>query len=355
MRITTLMAALLTTATAACVEAPARAYEPLDAGSASTDAVAQECTGIQTVTGDKYISSNDDVADMVPNTCWMLSGNLTIRGNGVVDISKLGDLRSVNNLIVDETTNLTTLATHSPFQVGGSIQITNNAGLTNLDNVIVTNPSLVTIDSNAALTSIGGLANMESVQGDLQITNNAALTDITLRSLTTVANTALVQTITISNNTKLTSITAPELTAINRLIISGNPALTTVSSLGATVVGHIEITNNALLTDLGTMGSLTSITDSFTLDSNPALTTLGMFTTAMKTITNTLTITNNKLLTAPMGEPLSHLTHIGTVTITGNTALSTCVAKEIDQCVQTTTQSTINGNKNANNCNYWCN
>src|SRR5690554_1431309 len=101
-----------------------------------------------------------------PN-CTEVSGNLTIKGANITDLTPLSNLTSV----------------------GGYLDIYNNSNLTNLDglNNLTSVGGFLFIDSNSNLTNLDGLNNLTSVGGYLFIDSNSNLTNLDgLSNLTSV-------------------------------------------------------------------------------------------------------------------------------------------------------------------------
>jgi len=289
--------------------------------------------------------------DALPSGCWDLYGSLTLQGSSITSLDKLGTLVGVNNLFVTNT-ELTTLDSKEPLLVYGSVSITGNDKLTDLDNLEVEHADdlgvQVVVEDNLALTNIDGLSSLTRIEGDLTISGNPKLTTVSLRQLTGVDGTTK-----IADNAGLTSVDLGKLSTVHRVEVTNNAALTTFAGFAATsIVGDVIVRSNTSLTTLGTMGSLGQIQGNLTIDNNRALTSLGLFTTSMQYLTGQLSITNNSSL-ADLGQ-LSHLSGIGQITINTNTNLSACLAQEVAQCVPQHGTVAISNNKTASNCNYWC-
>src|SRR5690606_7427415 len=99
----------------------------------------------------------DAFATNYPN-CTEVSGNLTIQGANITDLTPLSNLTSV----------------------GGYLRIYNNSNLINLDGLsnLTSVGGYLQISSNSSLTNLDGLSNLTSVGADLVIQYNSSLTDI---------------------------------------------------------------------------------------------------------------------------------------------------------------------------------
>src|SRR5690606_35741362 len=126
----------------------------------------------------------DAFATNYPN-CTEVSGNLTIQGANITDLTPLSNLTSVGGYLnIDYNSSLTNLdGLNNLTSIGGYLNIYYNSNLTNLDglsNLTSVGADLV-IQSNSSLTDISGLQNINpasilSTYGlGLYITNNSSL------------------------------------------------------------------------------------------------------------------------------------------------------------------------------------
>jgi hypothetical protein len=307
MRTTTALATLaaLITGLGACV-APIsdRTHDDFgaDAGVTSTQT---GCDNYKIVTMDLTVSGAASFNNL-PTTCWKLSGKLTVTGPAVTSLAKLGDLREVSDLEVDESA-LTKFDSKGPIDVSHDIYIHNNSSLTDLTNVVAkTQVNSVRVEYNPVLTNFGGVGRASVVAGATTIQDNVKLTTIDLSSAQRLEG-----GVTITDNTVLTTI---QLTALQS-------------------VGGVTISRNPALTNLSNMSAMTNIHGAFTLDNNNALVTLGTFGTSITVDTN-ISITNNAKL-ADTGAILHATRVFGTVAINYNAALDVTKAHDIGCCVPT--------------------
>jgi hypothetical protein len=316
-------------------------------------ATVTDAAKIEKIERDVTIRATTDFAKL-PTGCWDLYGRLRLEGASVTSLDKLGELRSVNMLeIVD--TNLATFDSKQQIEVYGTVTVTGNAKLKDLDKVVADVwgtivPATVTIRNNAELTSLGGLRYVKQVVGALQISDNPKLATVSLDELTQAGS------IQVTGSAALTRFAAAALPKIGRVEVSNNALLTAIELGAAVDVGDLVIKNNAALASLGTWSSLANVKGGLTVDANPKLVDLGALG-ALRYVTSTVAITGNAALTS-LGA-MSHLQGIGsTVQVTGNAALTNCAGFEIDICVSSGTV-TVNGNKQntgpLNNCPlFWC-
>jgi hypothetical protein len=186
-----------------------------DAGSASTVCDNYEQRSLDlTISGDAGFNG-------LPTKCWKLNGKLTLTGPAVTSLAKLGDLREVRDLIIDNTA-LTKLDSKSTLQVSGAVTIKNNTSLTDVANLtLAPEVTSITVEYNSALTSLGGLSKAVLVSGATTITNNAKLTSIALGSATRLEG-----GIAISDNAALKSLDLHSLVSTNNFTVKNNGALT---------------------------------------------------------------------------------------------------------------------------------
>src|SRR5690554_7141688 len=123
----------------------------------------------------------DAFATNYPN-CTEVSGNLTIQGANITDLTPLSNLTSVGGyLVIYNNSNLTNLDGLSNLtSVGGYLDIYSNLSLTNLDGLsnLTSIGGYLVFYNNPNLTNLNGLSNLTSVGADLVIVFNSSLTDI---------------------------------------------------------------------------------------------------------------------------------------------------------------------------------
>lgn len=297
------------------------------------------------------IRSMADMSTLPETGCYDIYGKLTLQGAQITSLAGLNAINSVNELEIDNT-GLTTIDTKRPLGIYGRLVVTGNPRLTGLPQLsFETAPDGILIDGNPVLTSLEPLAldepRLAQVNGDLAITGNAALTGVALKHLTRVTG-----ALTIAGNAAVRSIDLSKLTSTGHVDLADNPLLTALTGFAATTInGDFAIRNNAQLASLGTMSSLYRVTGGLRIDGNPALTSLGAFTTSIKFIDQALTITNNQNL-ADLGA-LKFLQLVGSITITNNRNLVACRADEINRCVPHPGPAVITNNKSAS-CSSEC-
>jgi hypothetical protein len=291
-------------------------------GGDSTD---ETCDSPTNKTMDVTISNGTDMKS-IPAGCWNLMGTLTVNGSAT-SLAKLGDLRSVKNLVINGS-QMTSIDTVSMLQVNGSLDIEGNAKLTSLSNIqlpqdasCLTYVDSVTIKANPALTDLGGAANMMCVSGAVVISNNVELANIKLDQAQRLEG-----GLEISYNDKLTGISLGNVQSITHDVI---------------------ISNNNLLTSFTSLAKLKFMHGSVFIDSNPVLVTLPTEMVSPGPVVEVnLTVTNNAKLTE-LGAFTKLLGVNGLINITNNTTLDYCQALEVGCCVgHNGTASISTGNKN---------
>ena len=184
-------------------------------------------------------------------------------------------------------------------EVNGRVSIAGST-ITNLNGLSeLTKCYTLQILSNANLTNLIGLANLESVRDNLVISNNSSLTTLVgFSSLTTVGTNAT-EALTIENNDNL-------------LNVDGFLSLTFAHSL--------KIVGNAKLADLDGLSALTEVDDFFIISNNPELASLQGLTnfTKVSSLGGNLTIDNNDKLT---GVDLLGVTFLAGLVIKENAAI----------------------------------
>lgn len=274
-----------------------------DGGVGSGSATQTGCDDLKVVTMNLTVSGTSSFNNL-PTTCWKLSGKLVITGPVVTSLAKLGDLREVTDLEINDS-ELAKLDMKSTLEVSGDIYVHNNDKLTDLSGIAPKSTiKSIRVEFNPLLTSLGGLKSATIVSGATSITNNIKLATVDLSGAQRLEG-----GLTISDNGALTGIT-----------------LTSLQSTGA-----ITIARNPLLTTLNVSSALSQVHSTFTLDDNDALTTLGQFGTGI-TFSSGVSVTGNAKLSS-LGA-LSHAqTVLGIISINNNSALDLTYAHEVGCCV----------------------
>ena len=182
----------------------------------------------------------------------------------------------------------------------------------------------LSISTNANLTNLIGLANLESVRDNLLISNNAGLTTLVGFSSLTTVGTGATEALTIENNDNLLNVDGfLSLTFAHSLKIVGNDKLTDLDGLSGLVEvdDFFIISNNPQLTSLQGLASFEKVSSAggnLTIDNNDKLADVNLLKT---TRLAGLVVKNNNLL--PNLDGLSGVTAIvfGGITIENNTAL----------------------------------
>jgi hypothetical protein len=281
------------------------------------------CTEIETLVTNINIAGDSGFSNL-PGSCWELKGTLTIAGPAVRSVAKLGDLRSVTHLEINNT-DLTTFDSKSNVEVTGDLWIRYNDKLTDITKVVTEGTvESITIEHNAALVNLGGATKATIVAGQT----------------------------TIQDNIKLSAISFPNAQRLEGgLYVGDNLEAKTLDIARLQSVQSLSIANNTELTTITMPTSLAHVHGSLTIDNNDKLTTLGQLGTGTQ-ITGTLIVSGNQAL-ADVGQ-LSHATSIGIAQITSNPALNPTKVHDIGCCV-TTGGFTYAGNMNTT-CGgtHWC-
>jgi hypothetical protein len=167
----------------------------------SLDALGLADPKLEEVDGDVAITGNTALTQIPLGNLTKLTGALTVSGNAALTSLELGKLAGAGHVEISDNAKLATLGAMSAlYRVSGSVTIDNNPALTGL----------------AAFTT-----SLKYIDQTLTISNNAALTD-----LGALKHVALINAITITNNTNLVSCRATEVDKCtlhpNTSVISNN-------------------------------------------------------------------------------------------------------------------------------------
>jgi len=282
------------------------------------------CVELEEMTINLSIAGDSGFQNL-PSSCWKLNGKLTIAGPAVTSLAKLGDLRSVTDLELNNTA-LASIDTKSALEVTGTLWVRYNDKLTDIAKLTpAATVDTITIEHNALLTSLGGVTKAAVVAGQTTIVDNPKLTAVNLGSAQRLEGGLVV-----SDNTEAKTLDLTRLQSVGSLTISNNGELTSITagSLLSNIHGTLTVDNNDKLTSLGSIGSAS------TIDAN--------------------VIVSGNLTLADLGQ-LSHAARVfGVVQVTTNAALDVTRAHDIGCCVATG-GFTANANKN-NQCtgDHWC-
>lgn len=294
-----------------------------DAG-VDTGAAAGTCDELEERTMNLTISGASGFTGL-PASCWKLNGKLTLTGPAVTSLAKLGDLRGVTDLEIDDTA-LTTIDTKSKLDVTGDIHIHHNDKLADLANIVPKSTvDSIVVEHNAALTSLGGLAQAKVV----------------------------VYGTTIANNPKLAT---ADLGYVQRLegglSVRDNAALTTLDLESLQSAGDVTIANNAALKTITTTSAFTNVHGSLRIENNDALVTLGSFGHSL--VVDLSVIVTGNLRLADVGSLDRAANVFGAVQITSNSALDPTKAHDIGCCVPTGAFTASNNSNGGCDGNHWC-
>ncbi len=231
-------------------------------------------TQAQIYSGDLTLSSQLEV-DAFNYT--EVTGNLTIEGGDITDLTPLLSLTSVGGILnISNNKVLVSLAGLSHlFSFGEGVTISGNdalINLTGLDGLYFPNGKNITITNNNSLTSLVRFRNLSSYysQGEINISNNDALTSLEgLEHLYSLDG-----SLTIYNNNALTSFELNNLYYVHgNLTINNNNNLTSLKGLDnlSSVSGLVTVNNNNILNSLEGLDNLYSIQNGLEIRENTLL------------------------------------------------------------------------------------
>ena len=193
---------------------------------ASRTAVVANCPVPVCPTGNVTLTSQAEVNNfqaMYPN-CTQITGNLTIQGSNITDLTPLSNLTYVSGLLDIRNNPLTTLnGLHNLTAIGGNFNLFGNGNLTHVNAL----SNLTSIGGGlevwlaTSLQNLSGMSNVTSIGGSIGIGFSHTLTN--LNGLHNVTSTVPVW---IQNNNNLTSLNGlHNLGGITSLTIKDNPLL----------------------------------------------------------------------------------------------------------------------------------
>jgi len=273
------------------------------------------------------------------------------------DITGLSNLQSTGGyFLIGKSFGLTDLQPlNNLHTIGGYLAlfntgITNISGLGNLSYI----GDLVVIQGNPFLTDLIGLEGITTIRGGLMIQYNGALLTLSgLENLNSIIPIASFQIgLHINANSNLENLTAlSNLTEIQGggLTVGNNPKLTSLEGLGAiTTLKKVSIYNNDKLSNLIGLEHLTQIDGSLEIYDNDSLRFLNGLN-QLSAIQEDFLILRNPLLENLLD--LGQLPSIGRdVTIQDNASLSVCEVLSICNHLIHTPDQIVIGN-NADGCN----
>ncbi|MEO0436172.1 MAG: hypothetical protein AAF098_04630, partial [Pseudomonadota bacterium] len=248
-------------------------------GALSNAAVAVDCPST-----DYSFTSQSEVNAFEPLACDTVTGNLTINGADVTDLSPLQNLSTVNGFMFigvfaqGQTANalLTNVDGLSGLTaVGSFLSITANTALENLDGLTnLTTVDRLFISANPLLDNLDGLQGLSgSIGNSLWVYDNPLIRD--LDGLSGISG-ELVVNLRIYNSASLQN-------------VDGLAGL-------AGGVGNLFFSNNPLLTNLDALGGITSVAGNLTMDTLPLLQDLAGLSALAGDIGGSLVIARNTAL-----------------------------------------------------------
>nr|MBA2501191.1 hypothetical protein [Chitinophagaceae bacterium] len=247
----------------------------------------------------------------------------------LVAFFSLFSIQALKGQIINGNVVLNTQAQVDGFaatEVNGTITVSGSS-ITNLNGLSeLTKCNSLIISNNSSLTSIIGLANLESVKDDLIIRNNSSLANLVGFSSLTTVGTAPPDALIIENNDMLTNIDGLlSLTFAHSLKINGNDRLADLDGLSALIEvdDFFTISNNPLLTNLLGLSNFTGVSSlggNLTIDNNDRLTSLNGLSSV--DVTAGLIIKNNARLTDLDGLTNFEAVVFGGLIIENNAALT---------------------------------
>lgn len=284
--------------------------------------VAQDCEG------DVLLNSQMAVDAFMANNpgCTHISGNLTISGDGITNLSSLNAVTSIGgNLTIKNTTilyNLTGLG--SVNSIGGELFLETNARLQDITALTSLNSvGGLSIYQNPLLSSINVFGPITSVNGSIFIGENNVLGSLQgLQNLTHVG-----QYLMVTENNLITNLDplANVESVGNALHVTRNQSLTNIDGLNGitTIVGGLVIAENPLLVDIDSLSGLTTIGDGILIRANNLLENLNGLS-GVTTFAGDVSIYENPQLNTISGLENIDYTTIYNVKIENNPLVSVC-------------------------------
>ena len=197
------------------------------------------------IEGDVVLSTQAEVNIFAGTS---ITGNLTIQGSDIIDLTPLSPLTSVGGgLMVRSNSSLTNLDGLNNITSVGNLEVRENHALTNLDELsnLISVVDYLDISDNDALTNLDGLSNLASVGYYLYVGHNDALTNLDgLGTLGTVGG-----FLNVELNTSLTNLDGlSNIASVGGfLYVKSNPALTNLDGLSniTSVGGELRVEDNA--------------------------------------------------------------------------------------------------------------
>jgi hypothetical protein len=259
----------------------------------------------------------------------VVTGTITITGPTITNLNGLSELTKCQKLIILSNANLTSIIglanleeVESTLTIGGNTILTNLAGFSSLASV----GEFITISNNPALTNLDGLFSLThvgSLFGKFTIDNNDALTNVDGLSAVT-----FLPGLAITNNAALTDLDGLanlESIGFSGLVIENNSALSNIdglSKMGTT--GDLKIISNPSLVNVDGLSSVTGLNNidarhNLEIKNNSSLQNIDGLSSFVGVTDGDLVIQNNDALTNI--DALSKLKLVGEVLIISDNLL----------------------------------
>ncbi|MEZ4850899.1 MAG: T9SS type A sorting domain-containing protein [Bacteroidia bacterium] len=232
----------------------------------------------QTCPSSNYSLTTQAAVNAFPSTCSTVSGDLTISGSDITDLTPLSNLTSIEgNLIINQNTILTSLSGLSGItSVGNVLTLYDNPvlpdvnGLSGLTSVGGVSSVGLMMARNHVLSDLDGFSNLASITGSLTINDCDALENLEgFNSLDTIGG-----RLVIINNDNLEKLKGLQsLNSVGGINIGNNPLLYHFNHLSGISSGveFLAINNNESLTNLNGLSGISSVTGNVNIHGNDDL------------------------------------------------------------------------------------
>lgn len=224
-----------------------------------------DLTGTEQFYGNLVISNATQVSAFNAPTLELVSGELTFNGSTILETINLAVLTTVGTLTINACSQLDTLDLTTGITSADNITIADTA-LTTLEGINVVELKIFNVNNNKDITTIN--SGLQSVTDSLAISYNAQGVNVTLDQLSSAYNIYLqdVGALSLSN-----------LTTVNSSLVLDNCQFETLEIKNLTSIGNsLTITDNSDLTDIS-FPALTAIKGAFIIENDDSLSTIDGF------------------------------------------------------------------------------
>lgn len=246
---------------------------------------------------DVFLFSQEEVNEFAARKVTYLRGNLTIFGEDISDLRGFSILSGIEGSLTIGNTQVRNVDAFSNLmRLDGPLEISNNQNLENLNGFrqvgsLSGELMALEIHSNPKLTTIDQFNEFELIEGSINIWDNASLTEVDFQALTEV------EALSIGLNPQLSDLSGfSQLRRVKYFSVGYSAVITTLSDFNLEHVGVLEISGLSNLPNLNGLESIREV-EGIIVRNNDLITEIDQFREFTE-LTGELYLSENSSLTS---------------------------------------------------------